>query len=85
MVLKLYGLPMSTAAARVMACLHEMGVEFELVPVNMGEGEHKQPPYLATKNPFGQIPALEDGDLTLFGLSFSFPIIIITFSSLGIP
>ncbi|KAL5983820.1 hypothetical protein ACLOJK_017915 [Asimina triloba] len=66
MGLKLYGVPMSTCAARVMACLHEMGAEFELVPVNMKEGEHKQPPYLAAKNPFGQIPALEDGALTLF-------------------
>ncbi|OMO81856.1 hypothetical protein COLO4_23395 [Corchorus olitorius] len=56
---------MSTCTARVLACLHENGVEFELVPVNLFNGEHKQPTFLA-KNPFGQIPALEDGDLTLF-------------------
>ncbi|KAL5983819.1 hypothetical protein ACLOJK_017914 [Asimina triloba] len=66
MGLKLYGAPISSSAARVMACLHEMGVEFELVPVNVKEEEQKQPSYLATKNPFGQIPALEDGHLTLF-------------------
>merc|ERR1712100_341721 len=63
--MKLYGVPMSTCTSRVMACLHEKGADFELVPVNLGTGEHKQPPYLS-KNPFGQIPVLEDGDLTLF-------------------
>eukprot|EP00262_Sarcandra_glabra_P018551 TRINITY_DN66_c0_g2_i2.p1 TRINITY_DN66_c0_g2~~TRINITY_DN66_c0_g2_i2.p1 ORF type:complete len:218 (-),score=10.51 TRINITY_DN66_c0_g2_i2:367-1020(-) len=65
MTLKLYGIPMSTCAARVMFCLYEKDAEFELVPVNLAGGEHKQPSYLA-KNPFGQIPALDDGDLTLF-------------------
>ncbi|XP_010269471.1 PREDICTED: glutathione S-transferase F13-like [Nelumbo nucifera] len=62
---KLLGLPMSTCTARVLACLHEKGIDFELVPVNLPAGEHKQPPFLS-KNPFGQIPALDDGDLTLF-------------------
>ncbi|XP_022759703.1 glutathione S-transferase F13-like [Durio zibethinus] len=65
MTIKLYGLAMSTCTARVLTCLHEYGAEFELVPVNMLGGEHKQPDFLA-KNPFGQIPALEDDDLTLF-------------------
>ncbi|XP_058084148.1 glutathione S-transferase F13-like [Magnolia sinica] len=65
MELKLYGAPMSTCVARVLACLYEMGADFELVPVNVPAGEHKQPSYLATKNPFGQIPAPIDGDLTL--------------------
>ncbi|XP_044493012.1 glutathione S-transferase F13-like [Mangifera indica] len=65
MALKLYGAPMSTCTARVMTCLHEKSVDFELVPVNLFAAEHKQPPFLA-KNPFGQIPALEDNDLTLF-------------------
>ncbi|KAF5181810.1 Glutathione s-transferase [Thalictrum thalictroides] len=57
---------MSTCTVRVLACLYEKGLDFQLVPVNMAVGEHKNPAYLA-KNPFGQIPALEDGDdLTLF-------------------
>ncbi|KAJ7972927.1 Glutathione S-transferase family protein [Quillaja saponaria] len=43
----------------------EKNIDFELVPVNLTAGEHKQPPFLS-KNPFGQIPVLEDGDLTLF-------------------
>ncbi|CAL5425176.1 unnamed protein product [Camellia sinensis] len=54
MGMKLYGIPASTCTARVIACLYEKGVDFELIPVNMGA------------EPFGQIPALEDGDLTLF-------------------
>ncbi|KAJ7977535.1 Glutathione S-transferase [Quillaja saponaria] len=65
MAIKLYGLPMSTATTRVLLCLHEKGVDFELIPVNAFSGEHKQPPFLS-KNPFGLIPVLEDGDLTLF-------------------
>ncbi|KAB1203062.1 Glutathione S-transferase F13 [Morella rubra] len=68
MALKLYGLPISICTSRAMVCLHEKGVDFELVPVNLFGGEHKQPPFLA-KNPFAKIPVLEDGDLTLFGLT----------------
>ncbi|KAJ6729483.1 GLUTATHIONE S-TRANSFERASE RHO [Salix viminalis] len=56
---------MSTCTSRVLTCFHEKSLDFELVPVDLFAGEHKQPPFLA-KNPFGQIPALEDGDLTLF-------------------
>uniref|UniRef100_A0A0C9S5E5 glutathione transferase n=1 Tax=Wollemia nobilis TaxID=56998 RepID=A0A0C9S5E5_9CONI len=62
---KVYGLPFSTCTARVLACLHEKEVDYELIPVNLMAGAHKQPPFLAL-NPFGQIPAIEDGDLTLF-------------------
>ncbi|KAJ6686577.1 GLUTATHIONE S-TRANSFERASE F13 [Salix purpurea] len=65
MALKLYGSAMSTCTSRVLTCFHEKSVDFELVPVDLFAGEHKQPPFLA-RNPFGQIPALEDGDLTLF-------------------
>ncbi|XP_058083819.1 glutathione S-transferase F13-like [Magnolia sinica] len=66
MAMKLYGHPMSTCTARVLASLYEMDADFELVIVNVQARENKHPSYLATKNPFGKIPALEDGDLTLF-------------------
>jgi glutathione S-transferase len=56
---------MSTCTTRAMVCLHEKAADFELVPVNFFGGEHKQPSFLA-KNPFGQVPVLEDGDVTLF-------------------
>ncbi|VVA17144.1 PREDICTED: glutathione [Prunus dulcis] len=65
MALKLHGLPLSTCTGRVLTIFHEKSLDFELVPVNLPAGEHKQPAFL-TKNPFGQIPVLEDGDLTLF-------------------
>ncbi|PRQ19241.1 putative glutathione transferase [Rosa chinensis] len=65
MALKLHGLAFSTCTARAATAIYEKGQQFELVPVNLTAGEHKQPGFLA-KNPFGQIPVLEDGDLTLF-------------------
>ncbi|XP_062102199.1 glutathione S-transferase F13 [Humulus lupulus] len=65
MALKLHGLPMSTCTTRVMICLHEKTLDFELIPVDLFSQGNKQPPFLA-KNPFGQVPVLEDGELTLF-------------------
>ncbi|WOL15836.1 putative glutathione S-transferase GSTF1 [Canna indica] len=62
---KVYAPNMSTAAARVLLCLEEVGAEYEQVPINFATGEHKSPAHLA-RNPFGQVPALEDGDLMLF-------------------
>jgi len=56
---------MSTATRRVLAALFEKEVDFEFVPVNMAAGEHKTEAYLKL-NPFGQVPAFEDGDLKLF-------------------
>lgn len=47
MGVKLYGHPMSSCTVRVMACLYEKGVEFELVPINMFAGEQKTPDFLA--------------------------------------
>ncbi|GMH30993.1 hypothetical protein Nepgr_032836 [Nepenthes gracilis] len=65
MAIKLYGLGMSTCTARTMACLHEKEVEFEFIIVDLFGGENKDAPFLS-KNPFGQVPVLQDGDLTLF-------------------
>ncbi|OVA14843.1 Glutathione S-transferase [Macleaya cordata] len=65
MALKVYGIPMSTATASVLTCLGEKGVDYELVLVDLSKAEHKSPPYLS-KNPFGKVPVLEDGPVTLF-------------------
>ncbi|XP_038682665.1 glutathione S-transferase F13-like [Tripterygium wilfordii] len=65
MGLKLYGTPSSPITGRVLLSLHEKELNFEYVPVDLLACEHKQPNFLA-KHPFGQTPALEDGDLTLF-------------------
>ncbi|KAF8394555.1 hypothetical protein HHK36_020766 [Tetracentron sinense] len=63
--LKVHGSVVSTAALRVITCLNEKDLEFEFVPINMGAGEHKKEPFISL-NPFGQVPAFEDGDLKLF-------------------
>ncbi|KAG1371238.1 glutathione S-transferase 3 [Cocos nucifera] len=56
---------MSTNTVRVVATLNEKGLDYELVPVDLRTGAHKQPSFLAL-NPFGQIPVLDDGDIVLF-------------------
>ena len=63
--MKLYDMPLSGHAhrARLMASLLHLNPE--IVPVDLGAGKHKEQDYLA-KNPFGQVPVLEDGDVTLF-------------------
>ncbi|XP_030459612.2 glutathione S-transferase-like [Syzygium oleosum] len=65
MVMKVHGAVLSTASMRVFAALYEKDLEFEFVPVDMRAGEHKKEHFLA-RNPFGQVPAFEDGDLQLF-------------------
>ncbi|KAE8685195.1 Glutathione S-transferase PARB [Hibiscus syriacus] len=63
--MKVHGNPLSTATQRVLACLYEKDVEFQFVNVDMGAGEHKSENFLPL-NPFGQVPAFEEGDLKLF-------------------
>ncbi|CAM6104638.1 unnamed protein product [Calypogeia fissa] len=63
---KLYGAAASLCTSRVIAAIYEKEVtDWELVPVSMAKGEHKTPEFLAMQ-PFGQVPALVYGDLTLF-------------------
>ncbi|CAI9105361.1 OLC1v1004269C1 [Oldenlandia corymbosa var. corymbosa] len=65
MGLNVYGHVITPATQRVLACLSEKELEFELVQLNMAAGEHNKEPFLSL-NPFGVVPAMEDGDLTLF-------------------
>jgi glutathione S-transferase len=65
MGIKVYGNVVSPGVQRVLAILYEKELKYELVEVNMSAGDHKKEPYISL-NPFGQIPALEDGDLKLF-------------------
>jgi len=65
MVLKLYGHPKSTAAKPVITVLYEKKIPFELVPIDLMKGENKAPEYLA-KQPFGQIPAIDDDGFILY-------------------
>lgn len=49
---------------RVELFLSLLGLPVELVDVNLGAGAHKTPEFLQL-NPFGQVPVLQDGHLTL--------------------
>ncbi|KAK9748524.1 hypothetical protein RND81_02G064000 [Saponaria officinalis] len=62
---KVYGPAISTAVARVLVCLLEKQVKYDLISVNMSKGEHRSPHFLKIQ-PFGQVPAFEDDDITLF-------------------
>ena len=61
---KIYSFPLSGHAHRVELFASLAGIPHEVINVNLGEGEHKQPGYLAI-NPAGQVPAIVDGDVTL--------------------
>ncbi|XP_072963595.1 glutathione S-transferase F8, chloroplastic-like [Typha angustifolia] len=61
----LYGPPISTAVSRVLACLYEKEVDFQLVRVDMSKGQHKSPDFLKLQ-PFGQVPAFQDELTTIF-------------------
>ena len=43
---KVFRPQLSTAVSRVLVCLIEKDVPFQLVPVSMAKGEHKKPDYL---------------------------------------
>ncbi|KAM3199765.1 hypothetical protein P3L10_032125 [Capsicum annuum] len=49
---KVCGPTLSTAVSRVLACLLENYVKFQLIPVNMAKGEHKNPDYLKIQASF---------------------------------
>ncbi|KAJ9538793.1 hypothetical protein OSB04_031526 [Centaurea solstitialis] len=65
MAIKLYGLVVSNSTFRSMVALIEKNLDFEFIPVDFAAGEHKTSQFLA-RSPFGQLPALEDGELKLF-------------------
>lgn len=43
----------------------ELGLPYKRVVMNAPAREHKKPEYLAV-NPFGRVPAIQDGEVTLF-------------------
>jgi glutathione S-transferase len=62
--LRLYGSRLSGHSHRAELFLSLLGLRFERLEVDLRGGEHKRPTFLA-KNVFGQVPVLEDGELTL--------------------
>ena len=63
-MITLYGHSLSGNTYKVRLFLELLKLEYEYTQVDLMKGEHKQPPYLAI-NPFGQVPALVDGELVL--------------------
>jgi glutathione S-transferase len=62
-MMKLYAFP-PTRSIRALWTLREIGVDFELITVNLMAGEHRKPEFLQI-NPAGKLPVLVDGDLVL--------------------
>jgi glutathione S-transferase len=62
--MKLYHFP-SPNPQKVTFALRELGLECEIVPVDLSKGEQRTPDFLAL-NPFGRVPVLVDGDLKLW-------------------
>ncbi|MES2414015.1 MAG: glutathione S-transferase [Pseudomonadota bacterium] len=62
--IRLYRAAISGHSHRVELFLSLLGLPFELVDVDLLSGAHKKPDFLAM-NPFGQVPVIEDGDVTL--------------------
>ena len=63
-MIKLHATWQSINAYKVRLLLAILDVPFELVEIDMYAGEHKREPFLSL-NPFGQMPALQDGDFTI--------------------
>lgn len=57
--------PLSGHAHRVRLLLSILGLPHLVTHVDMDKREHKSPEYLA-RNPLGQVPVIEDGDVTVF-------------------
>jgi len=62
--LKLYRHHLSGHSHRVELFLSLLGLNAVMINVNLMAGEHKQDDFLK-KNTFGQVPVLEDGDITI--------------------
>lgn len=62
--MQLYFDPLSTTSRPVTFMLHDQGIAFEEILVNLHLGEHMQPAFLA-KNPMGLVPLLDDDGFVL--------------------
>ena len=63
-MISLYDFPLSGNAHKIRNALSLLGVEHELIPVDLQAGEQRSPDFLAL-NPFGHVPVLVDDDLVV--------------------
>ena len=62
--IRIYHHPLSGHAHRVRLFLSLLQLPFEAVEIDITKGEQKRPEFLAL-NAFGQVPVMQDGDVTL--------------------
>ena len=62
--MKLYHAP-GTRSVRIVWLLEELGLPYELELHKLGDPAMRSPDYLKV-HPMGRVPALEDGDVTIF-------------------
>ncbi len=62
--MKLYSHPLSGHAHRVELFLSILGLDVQIITVDLLKGEQRNSAFLK-KNIFGQVPVLEDGDVTI--------------------
>ncbi|MCR9137491.1 MAG: glutathione S-transferase [Alphaproteobacteria bacterium] len=62
--IRIHGFPLSGHAHRVVLFANLAGIEHDVVVVDLANGEHKKPPFLAL-NPAGQVPVIEDGETVI--------------------
>ncbi len=63
-MIKLYGFELSANSYKPRLLLELLKVDYEWIEMDLPNGEHKSPEYLAI-NPLGQVPALVDGETKL--------------------
>jgi glutathione S-transferase len=63
--MKIFGDSRSTNSRKVLTTLAELGMRYDFVHVDFALGHHKREPHLS-RQPFGQIPALEDEGFSLY-------------------
>jgi len=62
--IKIYSAAVSGHSHRVRLFLSLLGLPFETIEVDLRAGAHKTPEFLR-RNAFGQVPVIEDGELTI--------------------
>jgi glutathione S-transferase len=62
--INIYSFPLSGHAHRVELFAGLSGIAHQVINVDLAAGEHKQATFLAI-NPTGQVPAIQDGDVTI--------------------
>jgi glutathione S-transferase len=61
--MKLYGIP-PTRALRPIWLINELGIDCEIIPVDLPAGEHLEPAFLSI-NPAGKVPVLVDDEVVV--------------------